>query len=99
TTSVAARDERRLRGPDPAKSLEGVFSSLNPGRIRLGPDEQEIVVHHLESAHPMPFCDEFLLERVSVHEHDIRIPAAADVERLPGSDRDYAHLDAGLLRE
>ena len=53
----------------------------------------------LDANNPMPLCGEFLLERASVHEHDIRIAAAADVERLPGSDRNHAHLNGSLLRE
>jgi len=34
-----------------------------------------------------------------VNEYDIAVAALADLEGLPGSDRDHPDLNAGLLRE
>ena len=47
----------------------------------------------------MAFAHELLLGGLRVHEHDVRIAAPREVERLAGAERDDAHLDAGLLLE
>ena len=68
-------------------------------RIGLRPDQDEVVVHHVEALHAVALGEEFLLERLGVHEHHVGVAAPADVERLAGAERDHAHLDAGLLLE
>ena len=47
----------------------------------------------------MALAEELALRRPCVHEHDVGVAAARDVERLAGAERDDAHLDAGLLLE
>ena len=48
---------------------------------------------------PWPSARNFSSARFRVHEHDVGVAAAREVERLPGAERDDAHLDAGLLLE
>ena len=40
------------------------------------------------------FGNELLFGRLVVHEQHVGIAAPADVDRLPGADRDHAHVDA-----
>src|SRR5262245_43983588 len=42
---------------------------------------------------------ELLFRCLIVDEHDIRIAATADIERLPGPKREHLHGDAGLRGE
>ena len=62
----------------------------------FGPDDDEVVVHHLVALHAEALGDEFLLERLGMHEDHVGVAAPAHVERLPGAERDHAHLDAAL---
>src|SRR5688572_9818803 len=61
--AIAARDEWRLRAFDLAESLECILAAPDRGRIRLRPDQHEIVVHHLQPAHAMSLGYEFFLQR------------------------------------
>jgi hypothetical protein len=75
------------------------FASGNVCRVALRADEHEVVVHHRVAPDAQSFGDEFFFRRLVVHEHDVGIAAAREVERLPGAERDDAHLDAGVLLE
>ena len=76
-----------------------VLGAVDASRIALRPDQDEIIVHHRIAPHAKAVGDEFLLLRLSVHEHHIGVAAAAGVERLAGALRDHAHVDAGFLLE
>ena len=96
---VAARDERRLRRLDLLQRFDDVLAAGDLRGIALRPDQHEVVVHHGEPLDAFALGQEFLLGRLRVDEDDIGVAAPREVERLPGAERDDAHLDAGLLLE
>ena len=100
--SVAARDERRLRGGNLAQCLEHVVAAGDPRGIALRADHDEVVVHHVEALHAETLGEEILFRRLIVHEDHVGIAAPTDVERLAGSDGNDIHADPGFggeLRE
>ena len=96
TAAIAPRHERRVRRFEPFERGDDVFAAADPGRIGLGSDEHEVVVHHRVAFDAVAFGEERLLGRASVHEDDIRVAAAGDVERLAGAQCDDMDFDAGL---
>src|SRR5215813_9044395 len=75
---------------------EDIRAALDLGRIRLRPNQHEIVVHHREPLNAEPVGHELLFLRLGMHEHHIGIATAAGVERLAGALRDHPHINAGL---
>ena len=47
-----------------------------------------------KALHAVTFAQELIFGRLRVNEDHVRIAAAREVERLPGAERDDAHLDA-----
>src|SRR6185503_8139732 len=78
---IAARNEGRLSCTDLAKRLDHVLHARDSRGIGARADENEVVVHDLETLHAVALGDELLLERPGVHEHHVRVAAASDVER------------------
>ena len=97
--SIAPRDEGRLFVFDSFECLGNVPHALDAGRIALGADQHEVVVHHRVTLHAFSLGEKFLLCRFGVHKDDVSISAPAGIERLAGALRDDFHLDAGLLLE
>ena len=97
--TVAARHEGRFCLDESSGAPHRILAAGHLRRIRLRPDQDEVVVHHLVAAHAVALGDELLLERPRVHEHHVGVAAPAHVERLAGAERHHAHLDAGLLLE
>jgi hypothetical protein len=96
---VAARHERRLRAGDLPQRVGDVLAAGDLRGVGLRSDQDEVVVHDVAPVDARAFGDELVLGGTIVHEHDVRVAAAADVERLAGADRDDLHGDAGLARE
>ena len=67
--------------------------------IVLRSDHDEVVVHDVAPADTFTFGDEAILRFAIVHEHDVRVAAPANVERLAGAQGDDVHRDAGLFLE
>ena len=68
-------------------------------RVRLRSDNDEVVVHEVKALHALSFGHELVLGRPVMHEHDIRIAASPDIERLSRADGDDFHLDSARLGE
>jgi hypothetical protein len=96
---VAARDEGRLGRFDRfAQAFEDVLAG-RLGRVGLGADDDEVVVHDFLALDAEALGDELLLGGLVMHEDDVGIAAARHVERLAGAQGDHAHLDAAGLLE
>jgi hypothetical protein len=65
-------------------------------RIGRWSDDDEIVVHHVETPDATAFGHEFFLGPPVVDEHHVSIAAPADIKRLSGANCYHFHLDAGL---
>ncbi len=96
---VPARNEQGLARSDPAQGLRQGLDLHDPGRIGLGPDEHEIVVHHVTPVHAPAFGDEAVFRGAIVHEHHVGIAAPADVQRLSRPHRHHLHRDARVAGE
>jgi hypothetical protein len=57
-------------------------SAPDTGGIAFRPDNDKIVVHHGIALHAKSFGNKFLLLRLGMHEHHIRVAATSDVQRL-----------------
>ncbi len=78
---------------------QDILAALDLGRIGLGADQHEIVVHHVVALHAVAFGNELLFLRLGVDKHHVGIPAAARVERLACTLCDDLHVDASLFLE
>ena len=70
-----------------------------PAGIRFRADDDEVVVHDGIAPHAVALAQELFLGRLRMHEHDVGIAAAREVERLARAERHDAHLDPGPLLE
>jgi len=95
---VAARHEIAVGGGQLLQGGGDVLA-VGAGRVVLGTDQYEVVVHDLAVLDAVAFVDELLLRCGVVHEHHVRITAAADVQGLAGTERNDLHVDAGSLFE
>jgi hypothetical protein len=93
---VAARHEAGL----PLGQLlqrGGDVLAARAGRVALGADEHEVVVHDRQALDAEAFGHELLLGHLVVHEHHVGVAAARGVQRLAGAQCHHAHVDAGGL--
>src|SRR6185503_16767387 len=90
--AVAARDERRARVLDLAQRFGRIGSVHDPGRVCFRPDDDEVVVHDGEAPHALTLAQEFLLGRLRMYEHDVRVASTREVERLARAERDDSYL-------
>jgi hypothetical protein len=97
-TLVAARDEGRVAGGQLLQALDDV-GALHAGRVGLGADEDEVVVHDRVALDAEAVGDELVLGLLVVHEHHVGIAAAAGVQRLAGAQRHHLDVDAAGLLE
>ena len=84
---------------DAAECGHDVFAAIDTRRVSARPDQDKVVIHDLAAVYAEPVLDKRKLGGAVVDEHDIAIPAFADLESLSGPDRDHPDLDAGRLRE
>ena len=96
---VAARDERGSLGLNGLQRGGDILRALDPGRVGFRPDQHEVVVHHRLALDAEAVLDELHLLRAGMHEHHVRVAAAACVERLSRALADDADLDTGLCLE
>src|SRR3954452_24445790 len=92
---VAAAGGRRTAGRNQPKGLLGVLATSDAGRIGLGPDQDEIVEHHIAAVNAVPLRDELVLSLPIMDEDGIGVASCANRKRLPGADRDDVHRKAG----
>src|SRR5947199_201675 len=90
-----------LRWPadEVSQSMNFMPSSRFTVGYLAGSDQDEVVVHDLAPVDAEAGLDEFQLGRGVMDEHDVAIAALADLQRLPGAERDDADLDAGRRGE
>ena len=86
----------RARLADALERVGDARGLLHLGRVRRGPQEHEVVPHHVASLGGVAFGDVGVFAGAVVHEHEVRVAALAQLEGLAGTDRDHLHLDAGL---
>ena len=96
--AVTARDEGLAAGRDLGQAGHDV-GAARAGRVGLGADQHEVVVHDRVALLAPALGDELVLGRGVVHEDHVGIAAPADVQRLARADGDHAHLDAAGLGE
>jgi len=91
-------NEGRFCGFDAAQAFEDVLAGCF-GRVGLGADDDEIVVHDFLALDAEALGDEFFLGGLVMDEDHIGIAAPRQIERLAGAQGDDAHLDAVGLFE
>jgi hypothetical protein len=62
----------------------GALLALDAGGIRLGADDDEVVVHDQATVLHLAFVHVLPLDRRRVRERDVRFAARREGERLPG---------------
>ena len=60
-------------------------------RIGRRPDDDEVVVHDVEPLARVALGDELVFGLAGVDQQHVGVAAAADLDRLPGADRDDVH--------
>ena len=73
--------------------------ALDRRGIAARSDDHEVVVHHEEPAREVAGRHVLQLGSRRVHEHDVGVPAGADLERLAGTHRRGLHAVAVALLE
>src|SRR5690606_7650398 len=68
-------------------------------RIRLGADNDEVVIHQVEPLDAGAIRDELFLPRLGVHEQHVGVAVSRVLDRLAGAHRNDIHGDPGLLLE
>ena len=74
--------------------LVRIFKAANMRRIGIGPDNDEIVVHHVAAVDAKAVGDELVLADPVVDQQRIGVAARADRKRLASADRDDMHPQA-----
>ena len=77
-----------------ASLTDAVFADI--GRIVLGAEQDEVVVHRVEAFFGMSVGDELVFRFARMHEQHIGIALRANLDRLPGADGD--DIDAAVTR-
>ncbi|MHC2682121.1 hypothetical protein ACVJDU_003685 [Bradyrhizobium diazoefficiens] len=88
-----------LRRRDLAQRVSDVLAAANSRRIALRPDDDEVVVHDVETLHALPFGHELVFGGPVMDEHHVGIASPPDIQRLAGADGYDLHVDALGLRE
>ena len=96
--TVAARNECRAALGYALQPSENA-AAPRAGGIGGRADEDEVVVHHVETLHAEPVRDEFFLLRLGMGEQHIGVAAPRRVDGLARALRDDARRDAGLRCE
>ena len=92
---VAAAGEHGAGAGDLHERLARILQAANMRRIGIGPDNDEIVVHHVAAIDAKTVGDELVLADAIVDQERIGVAARADRKRLSGPDRDDVHAQAG----
>ena len=71
----------------------------DPRRIVSGADKNEVVVHDLAPNAAEAVAHKLQFPGFVMHQHDVAFAAFADLERLPGADRNHQNVDAARLRK
>src|ERR1035437_5808220 len=98
-TLVTTRNEWRGACGDTAKSFNHIGRAFDLRHVRLGADDDEIVVHDIAAVHTPTLIDELVLGWPVVNQHDIGIATAGSVKRLTSAQSHHLDLDAGLCLE
>ena len=85
----------RLRAAICMSALRASFRPRICAGSVLGPDDDEIVVHHVAAIDAEAVGDELVLADAIMHQERIGVAARADRKRLSGADRDDVHAQAG----
>src|SRR5262249_23661403 len=96
---AAARHEARARRGDFRQRGGSTGLAADLGGIGLGPDDDEVVVHHQAAVQELALRDVLLLQRGRVHQHDVSFTACGERQRLPGADRHGLYRQTALLFE
>src|SRR5262249_1731540 len=93
---VAARGEGRLALGDLSEGVRGGGQVADGGRVGLGADDYEVVVHHVQPVDTIAGGHKLVFLGAGVHEHHVGVAAGAQGQRLAGADGDHIHAGAVL---
>ena len=96
---IAAGDERRLRCRDLVQRVDDILVAADMCGIALRPDDDEVIVHDVETLHALPFGHELVFGGTVVDEDHVGVATASDIERLAGADGDNPHADVLVFRK
>jgi len=90
---VASRDEGRIGGGHFFHGGHDV-TAFGAGRVGLGADQHEVVVHDLLASRGKTVGHKLLFGHLVVHEEHVGIAPARHVDGLARAQRDHLHVDA-----
>jgi len=96
---VAPRDEPGRTAAHFPEGIRRGRRTLDPGRIRGGAGDDEIVVHDGTAVQSVAVAEELRLQLGIVHEQDVDIAVFTELEGLAGAYGDHVDPGAGRLFE
>ena len=81
---------------DLPERLDGILAACNSRGVGGWSDDDEVVVHHVETLHAATLGDEFFFRCLIVHKQHVAVAVGRVFDRLSGADRDDAHVNPRL---
>lgn len=63
-------------------------------RVVRGPNDDEVIIHHIKALNTPAFCDKFFFRRLGMHQQHIAIAVFRILDGLPRSHRNHTYLHA-----